>query len=385
MINSSQIIQKAERKYSAFLISIVTGESFFPINFSIGTLPKDYLDLRAGVTELIDQSKQSLGYGYVVELETRNTRNYGMQSLPKRVFFETERDYLKCLKKEKEVAQFKINVEHISTRMPQLQDWLCSNVLKVVEYSDRWPDLLKVCQYFDQNPRPNLYVRELSISVHTKFIEQHKKILRSLLEAILPVDQLGSLEGEKDYTFEKRFSLKYREPLIRLRLLDHSLQYKCGIPVTDLSIPISEFRQLNLSINRCFITENLMNFLTLPFHKESVAIFGSGYAVQNLKTVPWLCHCSIVYWGDLDADGFKILSQLRSYFPQTISMMMDLETFNQFTEFAVSVEGAIAASLPHLTEEELTTYTHLVTHQKRLEQERISQNYVNHVLQRFPG
>jgi hypothetical protein len=128
-----------------------------------------------------------------------------------------------------------------------------------------------------------------------------------------------------------------------------------------------------------------MNFLTLPFHKESVAIFGSGYAVQNLKTVPWLCHCSIVYWGDLDADGFKILSQLRSYFPQTISMMMDLETFNQFTEFAVSVEGAIAASLPHLTEEELTTYTHLVTHQKRLEQERISQNYVNHVLQRFPG
>lgn len=381
MIDPSQILQKAEQRYSAFLSSILIGENFFPREFSIGNLPKDYLALRDAVTQLINNSKQNLGYGYVVDLETRRTQKYGLQSLPKQIRFDTEQDYLKFIKKENEVAKFKVNIDLIQTTIPQLHDWLSCNSLKVIEYSDRWHNLLKVCQYFQQNSKPNLYIRELPIQVHTKFIEQNQRILRSLLEEILPVNQLVSVEGEREYTFEKRFSLKYREPLTRLRFLDNSLKNKYGFPATDVSIPTSEFRQLNLEIHRCFITENLMNFLTLPYLENSFAIFGSGYAVQNLKTVSWLSDCPIFYWGDLDTDGFKILSQLRSYFPQTTSIMMDIATFRAFDEFAVSVEGAIAGTLPYLTPEELTLYTHLASHQKRLEQERISQNYVNRFLQ----
>ncbi|MGA9378574.1 MAG: Wadjet anti-phage system protein JetD domain-containing protein, partial [Phormidium sp.] len=257
---------------------------------------------------------------------------------------------------------------------------LVHNPLKVIEYSDRWDDLLKVCQYFQQNPKPNLYIRELPIQVHTKFIEQNQKIIRSLLEVIIPVEYLVSIEGENNFTFEKRFSLKYSEPLIRLRLLDESLKVKYGFPVADISIPLSEFRQLNLDIHHCFITENLMNFLTLPPLENSLAIFGSGYAIQTLKTARWLSHCPIFYWGDLDVDGFKILSQLRSYFPQAISIMMDMITFETFHEFAVSVVVANAENLPHLTSEEKILYTHLALHQKRLEQERISQDYANQFL-----
>ncbi len=381
MIDPAQIQQKAEQRYPTFLSSIITGENVFPMEFPVGTLPKEYLALRDAVTRLVNKSKQTLGYGYVVELETRKTQKYGLQSLPKRIHFDTQQDYLKFIKKANEVAKFKTNLELIQTTIPQLYNWLSCNPLKVIEYGDRWSDLLKVCQYFQQNPKPHLYIRELPIQVHTKFIEQNQRILRSLLEAILPADQLVSTEGEKDYTFEKRFSLKYREPLIRLRLLDPLLKHKYNFPATDISLPISEFRQLNLETHRCFVTENLMNFLTLPSLQNSFAIFGSGYAVQNLKTVSWLSTCTIFYWGDLDTDGFKILSQLRSYFPQTTSIMMDMATFRAFEEFAVAVEGAIAETLPHLTPEESTLYTHLVLHQKRLEQERISQNYVNQFLQ----
>jgi hypothetical protein len=381
VIDPSQIHQKAAQRYPTFLLSVITGEKVFPIEFPVGTLPKDYPTLLTAVTQLINKSKQSLGYGYIVDLETRRTQKYGSQSLPRRIRFDTERDYLKFIKKENEVATFIANIDLIQTTIPKLCGWLNCNALKVIEYGDRWTDLLKVCQYFQQNPKPNLYIRELPITVHTKFIEQNQRILRSLLEAILPADQLVSIEGEKESTFEKRFSLKYREPLIRFRLLDHSLKHQYGFPATDISIPASEFRQLNLDKHRCFITENLMNFLTLPFLENSFAIFGSGYAVQTLKTISWLSNCPIFYWGDLDTDGFKILSQLRSYFPQTISIMMDMETFKSFDEFAVSVERAIAETLPYLTPEELTLYTHLVSHQKRLEQERISQNYVNQFLQ----
>lgn len=381
MIDPANIQQKAEDRYRFFLSSFLTEESFFPSEFSVGSLPKDYLVLREAVTQLISKSKETLGYGYNLELETRKTHKHGKQSLPKRISVETEKDYLKLIKKEKEFSKFKADVEIIRTKVPELNQWLCQNPLKVIEYSDRWHDLLKVCQYFQRNPNPNLYIRELPIQVHTKFIEQNEGILRRLLETILSIEQLPSVEGEKEYVFEKRFSLRYREPIIRFRILDQVLKARYSFPVSDISTPISEFSQLCLEPHCFFITENLMNFLTIPALENSFALFGSGYAIQALKSVAWLSRSPIFYWGDLDIDGFKILSQLRSYFPQTISIMMDIKTFKTFQEFAVSISRGISETLPRLTAEEQTLYAHLSLHQKRLEQERISQNYADQYLQ----
>jgi hypothetical protein len=380
VINPSQIQQKSEQRYSSFLISIITGENLFPIEFAVGSLPKEYIDLSKAVNLLIDKSKQQLGYGYTLELESRRMQKHGPQSLPTRISIDTEPDYLKLIKKEKEVRQFRLDIELIRLKIPELEQWICLYPLKVIECSDRWNNLLKVCQYFQHTPKPNLYIRELPIQVHTKFIEQNQKILRSLLEAILPSEQLGAVNGEKEHIFEKRFSLKYREPLIRVRLLDLTLKVKYGFPANDLSLPISEFNQLTLEEHHCFITENLMNFLTLPDLENSFAIFGSGYAVQNLKFTQWLSRCPIFYWGDLDTDGFKILSQLRSYFPQVISIMMDTKTFETFQEFSVSLPTSNSENLQHLTFEEATLYNYLVIHHKRLEQERISQDYVDRIL-----
>lgn len=382
MINPTEIKDKANKCYSSFLSSLITEESFFPMDFSVGKRPKDFLELRKSVNELIDKSKESLGYGYTLELETIRTQQYGEQSLPKRVFVETELDYLKLINKQKEVTKFKQDIALIRAKVPELEQWLCRNPLKIVEHSDRWNELIKVCKYFQNTPKPNLYIRELPIQVHTKFIEQNQGIISNILEAILPIDQIVSVENEKEHKFQKRFSLKYEEHRIRLRLLDPILKDKYKFPSSDISIPISEFRQLNLGNHPCFITENLINFLTLPHLNNCFAIFGGGYAVQNLKSVVWLSNCPIFYWGDLDADGFKILSQLRSYFLQTTSIMMDIKTFEAFQEFAVIVLEKIE-TLPHLTPEEKSLYTYLVIQQKRLEQERISQTYVNQLLQKL--
>lgn len=380
VINPAQIQQKANFRYHLFLHSFLTQESFFPIEFAVGSLPKDYLVLRTELTQLIARAKQNLGYGYNLELESRKTHKHGQQSLPKRISIETEEDYLKLIKKEKEFLKFKADVELIRVAVPELNHWLCQNPLEVIKYSD-WHNLLKICQYFQHNPKPNLYIRELPIQVHTKFIEQNKDILRRLLEAILPTEQLTSVEGEREYVFEKRFSLRYREPIIRFRVLDRTIKARYSLPFFDISTPISEFSQLRLEPHRFFITENLMNFLSLPAQNNSLAIFGSGYAIQALKSVAWLSDCPIFYWGDLDVDGFKILSQLRSHFPHTISIMMDVKTFETFQEFAVSVPIESVATLPHLNSEEHTLYTYLSLHGKRLEQEHISQDYANYYLQ----
>lgn len=376
MINSTKIKEKANKLYRDFLISLIDqDEEFFPYDqFSIGQITKnDALKLQLEIMELLENSKNKQGFGYTVELENRKIRSLGEQSLPKRVVIETELDYLKLINKEKEVKHFKENLTLILFHFPELQTWLSQHPVEIINHQDKWQDLFKVFHYFQQNQQPNLYIRELPIQVHTKFIEENSGIIRKILDQLLPIEAINT--EEKD--FAKRFYLKYSEPLIRLRFLDDDLQKASHFLINDFKLPLSEFRQLDFEHYSCLITENLMNFLTLPPLKGSIAIWGRGFAIGYLKEIAWLKTCQIYYWGDLDAAGFQILSQLRTYFPQTISLMMDQKTYQQFSDFSVSDPKATDKQLSHLTSEENKLYIYLCENQIRLEQERIEQAYVN--------
>ena len=381
MINPSQIKQKAARKYQQFLRSVIDKQNFFPLEFPVGKIPQEYIPLRDEVTCLIDESKSNLGYGYTVELKTKNTRHYGEQSIPTKISIETESDYLKLIKKQAEFTKFQASIELICLSVPQLEEWMLNNPQKVIEYADRWRDLLKVCRYFQSNPRPNLYIRELPIEVHTKFIEDNKSIIRSLLEAILAVEVIQPVDKQKKHNFEQKFSLKYEEPLVRFRILDKQLREKHYFPFSDLTVTLSEFEQIKWGKHCCFITENKMNFLTLPNLQNSFAIWGGGYRTQILKSVIWLADCPIFYSGDIDADGFKILDQFRGYFPQTVSVMMNEDTFNTFKNFAVDVDQSEPENLSNLTTEEYALYSYVCHEGKRLEQEHISQDFaIQHLM-----
>jgi hypothetical protein len=52
----------------------------------------------------------------------------------------------------------------------------------VYENKDKWQYILLCVEYFLQNTRSNLYLRELPIEVSSKFIENNKKILESILD-----------------------------------------------------------------------------------------------------------------------------------------------------------------------------------------------------------
>jgi hypothetical protein len=104
-------------------------------------------------------------------------------------------------------------------------------------------------------------------------------------------------------------------------------------------------------------------------------IFGSGFKVENLKNVKWLNSVEILYWGDIDIQGFEILSQMRGYFPQTKSFLMDDDTFNDFFE---NDNGTLSkvTTLLNLTNIELNIYEKLKKNNWRLEQEKIPLEYV---------
>lgn len=372
MITPDEIRQTAERKYLAFLRASVQDEPVFPleIRFRKAKASDDYLALRQWVGELLAASKVGRGSGYEVALAERELRRYGRQSLPARITIETETDYLLLIDKLDEFRQWQTAVAHTLDQFPQLQVWLAQYPQRVLPHLAIWDDLLTVCAYFVAHSRPNLYLRELPVPVHTKFIEDNQTILCSLLDELLPPTAIRVDESQ----FERRFGLRYDEPQIRLRLLDNGLRRELGWPAADLSLTLSDCAGLvGMNDYTVLIVENKMTFLTLPSVKNGLAIWGKGFQVNLLREIAWLADSAIWYWGDLDAQGFAILSQLRGYWPQARSFLMDAATLEKYQAFVVVGTPSAGVVLSNLGEEETAVYQQLVSHNWRLEQERISQ------------
>ncbi|MEM7118884.1 MAG: DUF3322 domain-containing protein [Chloroflexota bacterium] len=379
MITPAEIKQKAQRQYHTFLRASVLGNPFFPleIRFRKAKASDDYLALRQWVATLLGQSKAERGFGYSVTLAERELRRYGRQSLPVRIAIETEMDFLQFIGKEREFRQWQTAVSNTLTQFPQLQAWLAQYPQRVLPYLTVWDDLLNVCTYFVAHPRPNLYLRELPLPLPTKFIEENKAILRQLLDDLLPATVTDANEGH----FERRFGLRYDEPQIRLRLLDNDLRETLGWPAADMGLALSDCAKLGGMNGRLlFIVENKMTFLTLPPVPNGVAVWGKGFQVSLLREVAWLADCDIWYWGDLDVQGFAILSQLRGHWPQTRSFLMDGAMLEKYRTYIIEGKPSKEMILPNLVGEETAVYQRLLAHNWRLEQERIHQEDVVEVI-----
>ncbi|KCZ72032.1 hypothetical protein ANME2D_01432 [Candidatus Methanoperedens nitroreducens] len=383
MITPEEIKKQAERWYKDFLIASINGESFFPKEIRFGRIRssetlESFSKINQEIQNLKKKSKEQSGYGYLIEFIKRKDQKIGEQLFPDRIYFEDESDYLKFIKKEKEYQEFKRAVDQITNTVPELHEWILLNPLKIIDHLGKWTDLIKVCKFFITNPRPNLYIRELPLELHTKFIEENKAIIRHLLDFLI-----DEYINKEEVEFERRFNLKYSEPLIRLRILDEEIAKEYFSGLTDLSILQSDFNILNISCKKIFILENktnfsnIFNFLTLPLLKDSMAIFGKGFQLNLLKEARWLSDKQIIYWGDIDTHGFQILSQLRSYFPKTQSLMMDFETFNEFKQFAVTGTETNINQLINLTAEENQLFEYLLDlkEKNRLEQEKINHSF----------
>lgn len=376
MISPAEIKTQVLKWWKPFLQSYLNKETFFPKTIErIGKITsssvrENFEELQSQLEKLENQSKQRLGYGYTINRQDVSFRRAGKHSLPNSISFESADDYIAFLEKRGEWNNFLNSVELIEQRLPQLAAWVVSNPIAVIENSKIWADILKVCYYFLANPKPNLYIRQLPIDIHTKFIEDNEAILKSLLDFLIPEYR----KDDKEKSLARRYYLKYDEPTIRIRILDNNL--KIG-ELTDLRIPLSDFTKLNINCSRIIITENKMNFLALPNLSSAIAIWsGGGFMVSYLKQIDWLHGMNILYWGDLDAHGFLILHQVRSYFPQTNAIMMDMETFSRFKIEGLGKGEPIAAQeLNNLSEEEIAMFYFLKNNNFRLEQEKIPQSF----------
>jgi hypothetical protein len=344
----------------------------FEVNFSFKRLSQK--DIENNFNQINQWIKELNQLSFEVEFSSVSYRSLGEQSLPCSLVVNQEQ-FLTYLGKKRDFSKHMTLLKESFSQFPSLKSLLIKEPKLIMEYVEVWDRLLRVCHYFVESPRPNLYIRELEIEeVDSKFIEQYKRVLDKLLETILEASFYDKeISKISHYGFEKKYGLKYDLPTIRFRILDQNY-YICGLD--DLSLPLNLFKNLDLACQNVYITENKINGLSFPQRKESMVIFGLGYGIESLKEVTWLQNKNIYYWGDIDTHGFAMLSQIRSYFPLSQSILMNEETVMRFKHLAVNESKPFKGELPNLTEEEQIIFDRLKDNYYgealRIEQERIS-------------
>lgn len=378
MIDPDGIRTKAVNLFPEFLSSWLEGTSFFPRTIPASKeLGGDLTVAAASVQRLRAASKTIRGFGYTIEWAVVNSRRFGRNELPKRIFFETQDDFLKFAGKEREFARFVGAVDRLRTELPQLEPWIRTHHKLLLEAADDVEALISVVDFLLTHPRPGLYLREIPGSFGTKFIGRNEGILRDWLDRMLPPENIRSDEQH----FARRFGLRHPEPHVIMRFLDPQVQSSCGSPWSELSLPIESIAKLPGAPRRVLIAENKVSFLTLPLIAGAIAIGGLGNRVIDLRLVPWLSSCDIWYWGDIDVEGFEILSNLRSVFPHAQSVLMDDMTVSRWQQEIAIIGTGRSPQMPRwLTEGERHAFEKCAKENIRIEQERLPKESVDSAL-----
>lgn len=383
MITAEQIREKAKRLFGRAIKAWFDNEldAFFPHRVPASLTPsKDLAKAIAEVDSLRDHSKQAIGAGYRIEWKSRRSRTHGRNDFPHAIYFDTMDDLAYLSDRMKDWETLQSSVALLRKRQPALEPWLRmgSNWKVILERSDALADLLSILSYMLEHPRPDCFAREIPIPVSTKLIEQHRLLLAGWMDLLLPPEAIDCRFSRNQ--FEPRYGLRYARPHYLLRILDEELQRALGLPFDELSLPAESIAKLAERGQRVIIVENKVSLLALPPMPSTLALGGLGNGVTQLSDIKWLSTCKVIYWGDLDADGFRILDRLRAVLPQVESCLMDRTIVDQYSHLATQGNGDQAQDVRHLHQNELQCYQHLCQNNLRIEQEHLPSELIQTAL-----
>jgi hypothetical protein len=380
VIRGADIQRQAEGRYPEVVTALLSGQNPFPLRLryphpkATAALTEILGDLEALRAESVETRTRG---GITIEWVDVDTKRYGRNRLPGDIFFAKEADYFPYLEKSGEVAAIRTAAGMIEASFPESAAKL-PEIWRMLQGGDAgyWRDVCLVTGYFREHPFPGCYARELPLAVSTKFIEENRAVLEKLLGIVAP----ASLRPGD--TFAARLGLREPEGLVECRLLDDALLPE--LKFRHMAVEAADLEAFAGAGARTYlITENRVNFLTLPALPGTIALLGMGYAVSRLGAAGHLAGRRILYWGDMDAQGYEILAVLRRSFPHADSILMDRATWDAFP--GCHREGRPSRNapeefLPQLTDAEKAMFLLVRAENVRLEQEQISNAHSCRVL-----
>ncbi|HET9871906.1 MAG TPA: Wadjet anti-phage system protein JetD domain-containing protein [Propionibacteriaceae bacterium] len=228
--------------------------------------------------------------------------------------------------------------------------------------------LLTVADWYLHEPtRATLGVtpRQVPIpGVHAKWLQSH----RAGVQALTGLDDLGLLPGHPP-----RIHFTYLDPEHR----------SAGGRVHD-SATVGDVVEPAYLPEVVVISENKDTAIHFPPFARGISVEGVGKGGRTPAAFRWIRRAPVVvYWGDIDPDGFEILNGYRVDFDRDIeSILMDPETYGAYEEFGTDydqhgkpLEAGQPRPVEQLRAEERSLYLRLLDTghpgHRRVEQERI--------------
>ncbi len=383
MITPDEIRLKAQRAYPRLLTAWSQGSlsAFFPwrVPANLAPVAGNVPATITAVEQLRAASKEVSGAGYSVHWQQIRSRDFGSNRFPERITIETADDFVTLAQTQRHFATTCRVAEIVRERLPGLAEWVTANIRTIANCAEPLDGLLQMTEFFLQHPWPDCYARQIPVAVDTKFVERHQAILRQWLDQLLPASAIQADETK----FALRFGLRDGQPHITLRTLDPQLQRQLDLPFEELSLPMRALETLTVQNATVMIVENQLNLLTLPPMPCALAIRGEGRAVTRLRRLRWLAENRVLYWGDIDVEGFQILSSLRMFFPGAESVFMSEAVLLEHPGLVGEGSGSECQEPKNLLPEELAAFRRCLQGNQRLEQEHLPQTYVDQVLARI--
>ena len=361
---------------------LVGGEAAFPHAFPLGRLGadilrEDYAPIHAWTVDMQDWARRT---GVLLDYSNRKAKGGTVQVVPTRAQVGSIDDAARIVAGDwpERLLRARMRLVILREGYPEMIDF--GRTLRLIDaYSAvDFGLLLTVSDWYLRDPsRAALGVtpRQVPIpGVHAKWLQSHQ----AGVQALTGLADLGLLPGH--------------QPVIHFSYLDPGhraagARVHDSATVGDSFVPVYRPEVVIISENK----DTAIHFLPIA---GGISVEGVGKGGKTIASFPWIRDASVVvYWGDMDRDGFEILDGYRADFDRDVSsILMDPETYEAYEQFGTDLDKnskAITAGSPklakHLHADERAVYLRVLdaqrTGHRRLEQERIPLGLAREVVQ----
>jgi hypothetical protein len=217
-------------------------------------------------------------------------------------------------------------------------------------------------------PNNMMDIREMSLTgVDGKFLENNKALVMECLSV------MSLLQEGTDWREQMGFRMDNRHALW---VKFHPEDMTGPLGTQQFAVRSDAFTTLPTSVTQATIVENQATFFAYDPEPGCCLAWGSGNAISGMAPyMTALADVDIIYWGDIDQDGLKILDRVRAIWPHTQSVCMDMSFFLSLPDKIVNADPGterIFENFLNLTQNENDLIKYIQENSIRVEQEHIT-------------
>ncbi len=179
-----------------------------------------------------------------------------------------------------------------------------------------------------------------------KYLIGHREQIRGLLARQVQHSESSKLIGREQlllrlFGFWRGESATWKQFYRHFELLERPTEFRFYAPNCQyLKSTLSDFHgvlnpdwanRFNFDSNHgTLIVENLETFYSEASKSQNyLVIWGSGWKAVLLRSIQGILPPPILYWGDIDKEGYEIYGALKAYLPKLQPTLMDRQTMER--------------------------------------------------------